>query len=257
MKKILISIIIILLIGLGYTIGVKSLSIGQLKLESVGDIKNASANLDQKFNTSKEISAKTYPKSIEDLDKVVRDLKTAKQQYQAKTLNNPDVQSNLGIIQVEKYNIEYLWTIIGNYATKNGVTLTLDIKSTSAQDVYNLNFSLEGKYIGITDFIYSLEDDSELKFEIKDFKMSSDKITTKNTATNVTDNEVASNENGENQESNNNTVNDNSKTNSNSTNTNQQDTTANNSQDNTESKGDGITLYATFTVENVGINLNE
>lgn len=256
MKKILISIIIILLIGLGYTIGVKSLSIGQLKLESVGDIKNASANLDQKFNTSKEISAKTYPKSIEDLDKVVRDLKTAKQQYQAKTLNNPDVQSNLGVIQVEKYNIEYLWTIIGNYATKNGVTLTLDIKSTSAQDVYNLNFSLEGKYIGITDFIYSLEDDSELKFEIKDFKMSSDKITTKNTATNVTDNEAASNENGDNQESNN-TVNDNSKTNSNSTNTNQQDTTANNSQDNTESKGDGITLYATFTVENVGINLNE
>ena len=256
MKKILISIIIILLIGLGYTIGVKSLSIGQLKLESVGDIKNASASLDQKFNTSKEISAKTYPKSIEDLDKVVRDLKTAKQQYQAKTLNNPDVQSNLGIIQVEKYNIEYLWTIIGNYATKNGVTLTLDIKSTSAQDVYNLNFSLEGKYIGITDFIYSLEDDSELKFEIKDFKISSDKITTKNTATNVTDNEVASNENGDNQESNN-TVNDNSKTNSNSTNTNQQDTTANNSQDDTESKGDGITLYATFTVENVGINLNE
>lgn len=256
MKKILISIIIILLIGLGYTIGVKSLSIGQLKLESVGDIKNASASLDQKFNTSKEISAKTYPKSIEDLDKVVRDLKTAKQQYQAKTLNNPDVQSNLGIIQVEKYNIEYLWTIIGNYATKNGVTLTLDIKSTSAQDVYNLNFSLEGKYIGITDFIYSLEDDSELKFEIKDFKISSDKITTKNTATNVTDNEVASNENGDNHESNN-TVNDNSKTNSNSTNTNQQDTTENNSQDNTESKGDGITLYATFTVENVGINLNE
>ena len=255
MKKILISIIIILLIGLGYIIGVKSLSIGQLKLESVGDIKNASASLDQKFNTSKEISAKTYPKSIEDLDKVVRDLKTAKQQYQAKTLNNPDVQSNLGIIQVEKYNIEYLWTIIGNYATKNGVTLTLDIKSTSAQDVYNLNFSLEGKYIGITDFIYSLEDDSELKFEIKDFKISSDKITTKNTATNVTDNEVTSNENGDNQE--NNTVNDNSKTNSNSTNTNQQDTTANNSQDNTESKGDGITLYATFTVENVGINLNE
>ena len=176
MKKILISIIIILLIGLGYTIGVKSLSIGQLKLESVGDIKNASANLDQKFNTSKEISAKTYPKSIEDLDKVVRDLKTAKQQYQAKTLNNPDVQSNLGIIQVEKYNIEYLWTIIGNYATKNGVTLTLDIKSTSAQDVYNLNFSLEGKYIGITDFIYSLEDDSELKFEIKDFKMNLDNL---------------------------------------------------------------------------------
>ena len=243
MKKILISIIIILLIGLGYTIGVKSLSIGQLKLESVGDIKNASASLDQKFNTSKEISAKTYPKSIEDLDKVVRDLKTAKQQYQAKTLNNPDVQSNLGIIQVEKYNIEYLWTIIGNYATKNGVTLTLDIKSTSAQDVYNLNFSLEGKYIGITDFIYSLEDDNELKFEIKDFKISSDKITSDNTELKSTSNSLINQGSMATQNSDANT-------------TNQQTTTTNN-QENTQKKGDGITLYATFTVENVGINLNE
>lgn len=254
MKKILISIIIILLIGLGYIIGVKGLSIGQLKLESISDIKNASANLDQKFNTSKEISAKTYPKSIEDLEKAVKDLKTAKQQYQAKTLNNPNAQSNLGVIQVEKYNIEYLWTIIGNYATKNGVTLTLDIKSTNAQDVYNLNFSLEGKYIGITDFIYNLEDDDELKFEIKDFKISSDKIVTENKNAKITNSETANNENTDKQETDNNATNDNSKT---TTTTEQQNNKTNNSQENTESKGDGITLYATFTVENVGINLNE
>lgn len=261
MKKILISIIIILLIGLGYIIGVKGLSIGQLKLESLSDIKNASANLDQKFNTSKEISAKTYPKSIEDLEKVVKDLKTAKQQYQAKTLNNPNAQSNLGVIQVEKYNIEYLWTIIGNYATKNGVTLTLDIKSTNAQDVYNLNFSLEGKYIGITDFIYNLEDDDELKFEIKDFKISSDKTTIENkikdiinSEKNITNSEVTNNENTDKQENDNNATNDNSKT---TTTIEQQNNKTNSSQENTGSKGDGITLYATFTVENVGINLNE
>lgn len=239
MKKILISIIIILLIGLGYTISVKSLNIGALKLESINDIKNASTNLEQKFNTSKEISAQTYPKSIEDLDNVVRDLKKVKQEYEAKTLNNPEAQTNLGVIQVEKYNIEYLWTIIGNYATKNGVTLTLDVKSSNAEDVYNLNFNLEGTYIGITDFIYNLEDDSDLKFEIKDFKISSEKITTNDKKTKLTG-ETTDEDNKE-------------KT---SSSTNQQNNTTT-QKETTTKKSDGITLYATFTVENVGINLND
>ena len=243
MKKILISIIIILLIGLGCTICVKSLNIGTLKLESVSDIKNASSNLEQKFKTSNEISAQTYPNSIENLDKVVRSLKDVKQKYEAKTMNNPEAQNELGIIQIEKYNIEYLWTIIGNYATKNGVTLTLDIKSTNTPDVYNLKFNLEGKYIGITDFIYSLEDDNELKFEIKDFKISSDKITSDNTDLKSTSNSLINQGSMATQNSDANT-------------TNQQPTTTNN-QENTQKKGDGITLYATFTVENVGINLNE
>lgn len=236
MKKILISIIIILLIGLGYTISVRSLNIGTLKLESINDIKSASTNLEQKFNTSKEISAQTYPKTIEGLDNVVAELKKAKLEYESKTQSNVEVQTSLGVIQVEKYNIEYLWTIVGNYATKNGVTLTLDIKSSNTKDVYNLNFNLEGTYIGITDFIYSLEDDSELKFEIEDFKISSDETTTQ-----------SSNESTSEQKNN-------LKTNTTTKNTTTEQT---NTTTNAKKKSDGITLYATFTVENVGINLND
>lgn len=245
MKKILISIIIILLIGLGYTISVKSLNIGALKLESINNIKSASTNLEQKFNTSKEISAQTYPKSIEDLDNVVRDLKKVKQEYEAKTLNNSEAQTNLGVIQVEKYNIEYLWTIIGNYATKNGVTLTLDVKSSNAQDVYNLNFNLEGTYIGITDFIYNLEDDSDLKFEIKDFKISSDQ-TTVQTSNESTKQSTTTQKN--NLQTNTTTKN---------TTTEQTNTTTKDTTTTTKKKNDGVTLYASFTVENVGINLND
>ena len=102
---------------------------------------------------------------------------------------------------------------------------------------------MEGKYIGITDFIYSLEDDNELKFEIKDFKISSDKITSDNTELKSTSNSLINQGSMATQNSDANT-------------TNQQTTTTNN-QENTQKKGDGITLYATFTVENVGINLNE
>ena len=225
MKKLLISIIIILLLGLCYVVGTKGIKTGALKLESIKDIQTASENLEGKFDESKEISAKTYPTSIDDLDEVVKELKIAKQQYEAKTAVDPNASTSLGVIQVDKYNIEYLWTIIGNYATKNGVKLTLDIKSTNTSDVYDLNFKVQGKYVGITDFIYNLEDDDELKFEISDFKISS-----QNDETKANTNTIAQNNSAKNNMSN--------KNNTNSTN-----------------KNDGINLYASFTVENIGINL--
>lgn len=240
MKKILISVIIVLLIGLSYTMVAKSLNIGAIKIDSIDNIKKASSNLDQKINESKEISAKTYPTSIESLETTIRNLEKAKQQYEAKTLNNGETQTNLGVIQIEKYNIEYLWTIIGNYATKNGVTLTLDIKSTNSEDVYNLNFNVEGKYIAITDFIYNLEDDDELKFEISDFKISSDQ-TTGQTSNESTKQSTSTQKN-------------NLQTN---TTTEQTNTTTKDTTTTTKKKNDGVTLYASFTVENVGINLND
>lgn len=233
MKKLLISIIIILLLSLTYVVGTKGLKIGSIELKSIQDIKEASQNLDEEFNKTKELSSQTYPTAIEDLDKVVKDLKIAKQQYEAKTANDSNIESNLGVIQIEKYNIEYLWAIIGNYATKNGVKLTLDIKSTNTKDVYNLNFSVEGNYIGITDFIYALEDDDELNFEIYDFKISSEKLTSKSdkTTNTATQNNTATKNNS----------------------------TSNNNKNTTSSKNTeyGITVYSTFTVQNVGINLNE
>ena len=241
MKKLLISVIIILLIVLTYMVAYKGITIGSLRLNSVKDIKNANGELEEEFSKSKELSAQTYPNAIDDLEKVEKELKIAKQQYEAKVGNNSEAASALNVIQVDRYNIEYLWTIIGNYATKNGVKIALDIKSTNAKDVYNLNFSVEGEYVGITDFIYRLEDDNELKFEINDFKMSSQKIS------NTTDNNTQVNENSTTQ-NNTNTTN----TNTTNTNTTNKSTTGKNTKNN-----DGVVIYATFTVENVGINLNE
>lgn len=233
MKKLLISIVIILLISLAYVVGTKGLKIGSVKLESIEEIKNASENLEEEFNKTKELSAQTYPTAMEDLDKVIKDLKIAKQQYEAKTASNPNLESNLGIIQIEKYNIEYLWTIIGNYATQNGVKLTLDIKSTNIKDAYNLNFNVEGTYMGITNFICALEDDSELNFEINDFKISSEKLssnTEKTTSNTSTQNSTGTKNNS----------------------------TSNSNTNTTNKKAEyGITVYSTFTVQNVEINLNE
>ena len=79
---------------------------------------------------------------------------------------------------MEMYDVDFLWATIGNYATQKGVTLQLDISksatkaSISSEYVYcDLNFTITGDYIAITDFIYSLENDDKLNFEIRNFLM--------------------------------------------------------------------------------------
>ena len=59
MKKILISILIILLLVLVCFSMIKG--IGFLKIKSINDIKSSSAKLDNDFNEARELSNKTYP----------------------------------------------------------------------------------------------------------------------------------------------------------------------------------------------------
>lgn len=75
------------------------------------------------------------------------------------------------------YDLEYLWTIIGVHAVREGVSLGL-ICTTSAQKsesedyIYaNLNFTVEGEYRAISEFIERCEDDDNLYFPISKFKM--------------------------------------------------------------------------------------
>ena len=76
---------------------------------------------------------------------------------------------------------------MGNYATEEGVILQFDVtksasvgssKSSSSQDYIfcDLNFTVTGEYIPVTDFIYDIEDDDRFKFEITSFAMTKPKI---------------------------------------------------------------------------------
>lgn len=96
--------------------------------------------------------------------------------------------------------------------------------------MYDLQFTLIGNYVSITDFIYDIENDEQLKFEIKNFS-----ILTQANAT-ATTNKT-------------NTVTNTTNTTTN-TNTNKNTTTT------TAKTDDGTMLQATFTVENVGITLD-
>lgn len=76
--------------------------------------------------------------------------------------------------KLETYDIDYLWTKLGNYAKEEGVVIKIDVTSSSASsNLYDLNFTVAGTYVGATDFIYDIENDSKLGFKIDNFAMSS------------------------------------------------------------------------------------
>jgi len=71
------------------------------------------------------------------------------------------------------YKIDFLLIRVENHAKSEGVTIKMELVrgSSGAEDVYNINFTATGPYIGIADFIANIEDDSKLGFRIEDFRM--------------------------------------------------------------------------------------
>lgn len=239
MKKILISVLIILLLVLSYFAVAKG--IGFLKIKSINDIKNASNNLENEFNEANELSVKTYPSEVDALEEAIKKLKENKQEYENKNIYNTD-ENLLGAIEIKTYKIHYLWTILGNYRKDRGVqTLTLDlVQSATLKDVYDLQFTLVGEYTRITDFLYDIENDEELNFEIKNFSISSNINNSQTGSTNAQKDTEGKNINVSNQQNNQ---------------QNEQTTNNLNGNQNNEDKNKNL-LQAKFTVENVGITLD-
>ena len=182
MKKVLISLIGIILLILICVAIFKGIHIGKLSIYSVDSIKQESLNLDRKIEEANTEINQNYAKSLADIETATTNLKEAKEEYESKV----GLNGELGITQIEKYKIEYLWSIIGGYGDDENVIVTLDIKETSIVDTYNINFTLQGSYLGITDFLYDIENDDELNYRIKNFKI--EPSTT--TSTTTTDNKV-------------------------------------------------------------------
>ena len=184
-RKIILSIILILLMIVCYevtfgnneTIRKVVPSMSQLSKASE-ELNKASAILEAKTTTEYEAKRKQLATSITNYN-------TSKEEYDeiVPTTTGDNV---LGIGENELkdiYDVSFLWTIIGNYATEEGVAIDMVIQknttsasamrnsATSDYMVCDLKFTLLGKYINLTDFIFDLEDDDRLGFEINDFDM--------------------------------------------------------------------------------------
>lgn len=108
-------------------------------------------------------------------------------------------ESTISIVQEatkeENYFIEYLWIVLGNYATTNGVGINIltpgainettekDDAETDEQDeilddsdnestlTSGVKITIEGRYANVADFVFDVENDKSLRFKLDNIKM--------------------------------------------------------------------------------------
>ena len=172
MKKILITVLIILLIILAYFAIFKGISIGGFHLLSVQQIADENDKLTQEIAQTELLMYTDYPSKTDELEQSVSSLLTAKDEYH--DLASVSTEGELAEAnQTETYTIAYLWTRLGRHATAEGVVAKFDIVtgSTGEPDVKNIQFTITGDYPQIILFVEDIEDDSELGFRIENFKL--------------------------------------------------------------------------------------
>ena len=170
MKKILIALLLVLLIALNCLAIFKGINLFGFKIISFGQIKENSTQLDQKIAQATALGSTEYPNILKTMDANVKKLEQEKKNYEDMVTISTNEQVQFAN-QYQKYEVEYLWTIIGNHATKEGVVIKIDIVSAAGNNRYNLNFTVNGSYIGTTEFISDIENDSALGFKIENFCM--------------------------------------------------------------------------------------
>lgn len=172
MKKILIILLITILLVLGYFMMFNGLTFFGTSILSVFQIKEKSEQLDGQLQTVSTLTSVDRPKAMVELNESAKQLVIAKEEYNDKILYSSQEEIEQATHGVQ-YEMEYLWTKIGNHATKNGIVLKFTVKqsSTGVANYYDLSFVATGKYVSISEFIASLENDSSLNFKIENAKV--------------------------------------------------------------------------------------
>lgn len=189
MKKTLIMILIILLLITIGLILLNSLHLGGLNILGIRELNEKNKKIDNNIQKLANLSNSAYQKAFNNVSESAKEYEEAKKNYDELvevSTSNEVVTAN----QLQKYEIEYLWAKIGKHATDEDVTLKIQIteNGTSATTgYYDLNFTAEGDYVGITDFIYDIENDSSLGFKIEKFKMQPLETSNQNSSSNNDD----------------------------------------------------------------------
>ena len=173
MKKLLISILIALLLILSIFIAVNGLNVGKIEVLGIRGINQKNSELDQKIQQATQLSTIDYQKAVDEVEENSKKLTEEKKNYGDMALLNTDSEGQ-ATAQIQKYEVEALWVKLGNHATSEGATMKMDIVkgSSTSENMYDLNFTVNGSYISIIDFISDIENDSTLGFKIENFHMS-------------------------------------------------------------------------------------
>ena len=143
--------------------------IGGFEVLSVKQIIEKNNILNDKILTSSSLISNEYDEAQKTLEQTFEQQKIAKQKYEEKM--SLVSESKEKIHETKQYDIDYLWRVIGAYATKQNLKLVMSVQKTTGQNLYDFNFTVTGTYANTIKFITNIENNSDLNFRIYNFKM--------------------------------------------------------------------------------------
>lgn len=198
-KIIIMSVVLVLLIVALVIVLTKDINLGIFNNLAVSSISGKKVLVETLMQN--ELAEKVKHESAIDT------LETTKNQYEAEkqAFDNID-QATIDLVKEatvdERYFIEYLWIVLGNYAEDNDLAIniitpgsTVDTSEQkeeegeqSKENNSNNNYSnitqnngsvkdgtikiiVTGRYANVADFVYEVENDKELKFKLDNIKM--------------------------------------------------------------------------------------
>lgn len=184
MRKIVFLLIMVLAIVGCYIVSVEGVQSNLIQIASYDEVKAANKQLDTQISELNRKNTTEYESKRTALTTAVKNYKDKKEKYEAlaPTVQETEEQEpeETTTSNTKPYDVDFLWTIVGNYATETGISIDFTfVKSTTASTsnsdyftMSDINFTVSGTYNSIIEFIYDIEDDDRLGFEIKNFKMS-------------------------------------------------------------------------------------
>lgn len=184
MRKIVFLLIMVLAIVGCYIVSVEGVQSNLIQIASYDEVKAANKQLDTQISELNRKNTTEYESKRTALTTAVKNYKDKKEKYEAlaPTVQETEEQEpeETATSNTKPYDVDFLWTIVGNYATETGISIDFTFvksttASTSSSDYFtmsDINFTVSGTYNSIIEFIYDIEDDDRLGFEIKNFKMS-------------------------------------------------------------------------------------
>lgn len=182
MREKVIMLVVLICVILVALLAIFGLKIGNFQILSVSQLIAKNEQVNNEIDEVTRITSDEYPKAIQELEATGETLKIQKEKYEQLSGFTSEEEQ---VYETEKYDIGYLWTVVGNYATKNNTSLVMDIKKTTGTDLYDLYFTVQGTYVHISQFITAIENDSDLSFRVYNFKLvpGSDNVNLKATFT--------------------------------------------------------------------------
>lgn len=177
MRKYLLIIITILIAVVFCIIVLFGTQIGNFRIYSYDEIVAVSKEKTALLSALDTKNISEYNKTLKALQTAVQTYEKTKSEYD-KLVQEGKITEDAVYNSIDLYDIDALGEKLRDYAKEKNVTLNLDVipsaTSTSISSEYvmcDLSIKISGEYIAITDFIYSIEDDDTLGFEIKEFSL--------------------------------------------------------------------------------------